>query len=181
MTCDILHVQLRHSGAAEQDPSCDDALGHVVLSEEAEKELREADREQKAVTADELSAAAELQVSESHVPASSRTRTEACENSTKFSSHKSFGIIGVARCKKGGVKCYHCNTSVAKGDVRFEYVFNLDRPQRSIHPHCLAQMDRASCKCSLSFLKGLLHDSLPTDREEHQACTAAVDMLSCLV
>lgn len=94
--------------------------------------------------------------------------------------YSNLGIQCIARVKRNGVKCFHCNGGIDKGDLRFEYVFRLDKPARSIHCFCLAQIDRAACAPSLSVLRTLTGKPFTDDPEALAACQDALELLTCM-
>ena len=80
------------------------------------------------------------------------------------------GLSAVARVKKAGVNCMHCSMPIPKGDIRFEFVWKINKPPRSIHTTCLNQLDEQTCAGSTRFLETLLSQNPPNDSEELQAC-----------
>ena len=94
--------------------------------------------------------------------------------------HVGLGISDVATVKRKGVICYHCNCEIQKGDVGFELVYKSNKPPRSIHTHCLNQLNATSCENSMKYLQRWVETSLPSSPNEMQACIDALGMLDTL-
>ncbi len=94
--------------------------------------------------------------------------------------HGGIGISDVAIVKRKGVICYHCSSEIQKGDVRFELVYKMNKPPRSIHTHCVNQLNETSCENSMNYLQRLVETSPPSNPDEMQACIDALGMLDTL-
>lgn len=68
----------------------------------------------------------------------------------RFSS--TLGLTGLYQAKRPMV-CVACNQKIEKGDYRFEHFFSQQRPPRSIHTECVAQIDRVTIGASITWLQ----------------------------
>ena len=117
----------------------------------------------------ELEADVASQVSDGRSVASSRQR-KALPFQTRL------GILTISVTKRGGVKCFHCSSSIPKGDFRFEYAHDINKPNRSIHPTCLAQINMGACmQNSIRTLQKLVTDAL--SERERSICREALATL----
>ena len=110
-------------------------------------------------------------------PPARRRKVDIPNNPNTHGMFVQSGLSAVARVKKAGVNCMHCSMPIPKGDIRFEFVWKINKPPRSIHTTCLNQLDEQTCASSTRFLETLLSQNPPNDCEELQACRAALRTL----
>ena len=110
-------------------------------------------------------------------PPARRRKVDIPNNPNTHGMFVQSGLSAVARVKKAGVNCMHCSMPIPKGDIRFEFVWKINKPPRSIHTTCLNQLDEQTCAGSTRFLETLLSQNPPNDSEELQACRAALRTL----
>ena len=166
----------------KQNPAQDqfDDAFPMMLDEAAHQELLSAAREDEKGRDDPLD---EPAVETQHDGAASvpnvskRQKTQPGRSGTTISK---IGISDVARTKRSGVVCFHCHSPLAKGDLRFEYVWKRDKPPRSIHPHCVSHLDENSCENSIVFLTNLIDSNPPSEPDALQACMDALATLNSL-
>lgn len=152
----------------------------LVLDEAAQQELLSAAREDDKGRDDhvEQPPVETQQDDAASVPkASKRQKTQPGQSGTTISK---IGISDVAKTKRAGVVCFHCNSPLAKGDLRFVYVWKRDKPPRSIHPHCVSQLDENACNNSILFLQNLMDSNPPSEPDARQACIEALATLNSL-
>lgn len=90
--------------------------------------------------------------------------------------HHRLGILSVGWVKRRHVVCYFCQSRISKGGLKFEYAHKLNKPARSIHAGCLAQVPDDVLPASIATLGGAISSrSLP--RSDHEACQEAVQEL----
>ena len=70
-------------------------------------------------------------------PVPTQAAKAASRKKVRFSQE--IGISDLAIAKRAMV-CYICNTQIQKGSLRFEYSYNTQKPSRSIHTECVAQI-----------------------------------------
>ena len=166
-------VAPRQQPPKDQDVHKQDDIFAAEISDLARAELENAWEVEKheAVTSEELQAESE--------PVAQEPEPKRCRGSSVQPAEggNGTGISGVFTTQRKGVVCMHCTTAIAKGDTRFEFVYLRNRPPRSIHPHCLSQMDRISCSNSIQNLESLLENSPPKDSDHLQACQSALASL----
>ncbi len=105
-----------------------------------------------------------------------RKRNAATDASGRTSLSR-LGIQSITRCKKRGMVCFFCHTSVDKGELRFEYIHRLNAPPRSIHTTCLTPIPSEAQTNSVDRLKELLQSNAPQDAESRSACQTALEAL----
>ena len=69
--------------------------------------------------------------------------------------HERTGLLSCIEAKRTMV-CYICNHQISRGEHRFEYVFQVNRPQRSIHIECVGLISAVGE--SLKWLQDFLQD-----------------------
>lgn len=90
--------------------------------------------------------------------------------------NKELGITDIKTVRRRGTTCYHCNTGMLVGELRFSYAFAAKRPERSIHVGCLAQLPPAHVPPSVAKLQALLTGVL--EDSHRTACEVAIQMLN---
>lgn len=70
----------------------------------------------------------------------------------KVFSTTRIGVDGFAMAKRSMV-CFNCSQGIEKGDMRFEYYFSTQRPPRSIHRECVAQIKVESMQNSIQWIR----------------------------
>lgn len=160
---DPLEVVLPPAAIAELDAAAQ--IDKTALSDQAEEEVTVVAAKEKKLAGTEPAAAA----------SSSST---AGPSSSFFNS--SLGITDVSFVSRRNMFCYHCNSALAKGDVRFVYAFNKKKPPRSIHTSCLAQIPKAEIPNSISCIEKHL-DSTTIPDLQSQACREALSVLRALM
>ena len=172
---------------APDHPFEDDAFADNIMDLAAMTELVNAAREDEDAQKDAAEEADQDQAGEQEQPKRQRRHEQSSSSSMSAlassfpernnRSTSSLGISGVARVRRAGMKCFHCECGIDKGDVRFEFTFNKNRPPRSIHPTCLSKIEGESLNGSISYLNNLLTERPPSDRDEYHACQDAVNIL----
>ena len=172
------HLRITEAAESSGDPL------EAVLPPAAEAELDAADKIDKTAQADQ----AEEEVTV--VAAKARKQAEAEPAEASSSSHpapssscffnKSLGITDVSFVSRRNMLCYHCGSTLAKGDVRFVYAFNAKRPPRSIYTSCLAQIPKAELASSISCIEKHLNSKKLPDLQS-QACSEALSVLRALM
>ena len=89
--------------------------------------------------------------------------------------NKDLGITGVSTVSRTNMVCFHCNTTLTKGEARFSFAFAVKRPERSIHVGCLAQIPATSITHSVKTLDLLVKGELKP--EFRDACQNALLLL----
>ncbi|CAE7267145.1 unnamed protein product, partial [Symbiodinium sp. CCMP2456] len=87
------------------------------------------------------------------------------------------GILSVGRVQRPNVSCYFCQSKLAKGSLRFEYAYKLNKPPQSIHASCLAQIPDDQLSVSIGTL-GYAIGSQPLSSVDRYSCERALDELS---
>ncbi|OLP77380.1 hypothetical protein AK812_SmicGene42563, partial [Symbiodinium microadriaticum] len=164
----------------------------TVLSPEAQEELDRALAADLAAQRDDLEeqqpadALVSVPASSSDAPASA-VGLPACSSDTPASAaglsesqssyfQKQLGICELAIVKRKGVKCFHCEDHIDKGEYRFGLAYSKSKPHRSIHMHCLAQLREEFVSNSIGFLEQRVTSGrLP--RVEHDICQDALRTL----
>ncbi|CAE7227113.1 unnamed protein product [Symbiodinium sp. CCMP2592] len=133
----------------------------TVLSPEAQEELDRALAADLAALGEDEETLADAPVSEpassSNAPpapasaAASSSEVPASSQSTYF--QKELGICDLAIVKRKGVKCFHCDDHIEKGEYRFGVAYSRSKPHRSVHLHCLAQLREEYVSNSIRFLE----------------------------
>ena len=149
------------------------------IGNDAKQELANAIREDRNAR-DEVSVSdSELTHPAPHPEPKRRKRLDPSNITTELKT-SDLGITGIEKTVRAGVICLHCGGSVFKGDLRFEYTFKINKAPRSIHTHCLAQIDAEAAEGSLKFLRGALQNE-HLDREKKEACLNAKTILELTV
>lgn len=166
-------LELRQEGSSKSAAAGGDDLFAPLLADDAIEELATAAREDDQVLCDSLAGLSMEDPSHS-AQAEDVPKRRGLPRVSESEQDNSYGISNVARCLKNGIVCYHCGSKLSKGDVRFEYTFAKNRPPRSIHPHCLTQIDGFALNGSINFLENLMETSPPRDLEMREACESAL-------
>ena len=117
-------------------------------------------------------------VSQGTEPASSSRAPAATTSSLKFQSH--VGIVGVSLLKRRGARCLHCDGTFEKGEARLEFAPKLNKPSRSLHASCMAQLPDEHVPQAVSFLENTMNSAGFADVKQRQACAEALQMLRSL-
>ena len=153
------------------DQNQDQDLYPLNLSEAASREFAAASRAAESGAIDESGDGdGNDDITSSHPPISEP------ERKTKSFFHKSLGILGVGYARRAGVKCFHCDGSIEKNQIRFDYAYHLRKPSRCIHPGCLVQMNADARTNSVKILDTLLRGRT-LDAEERACCQEAAAIL----
>ena len=185
------------SGHSEQDVSEEDCLdgngGGTVLSSGAKREFEDALRLSHAVFDSVPEPDQDLLQdlpSQSCEPTEGSQRPEAGEPSSSSRAgptvsrapgpvrfQASVGILGISEIKRKGARCLHCQASFEKGEIRLEFASKTNKPSRSLHPTCMAQLPDSFVPQALKFLEDAQAAIGSTEPKKKQACVDALKIL----
>eukprot|EP00439_Symbiodinium_sp_Y106_P065793 s1996_g10.t1 len=187
--CDASEV----SGKGQKEASAEEAWP-TVLSPEAQTELDRALAADLAAREDDLpenqnkpAAASSASSSSAIMPVAASDPNLPPEHASQSTQSTYFqqelGISDLAPAKRKGVKCFHCEDPIDKGQYRHSaeasLAFSRSKPHRSIHLQCLVQLREEFVVNSIRFLERRMIDGrLPA--VELQICQEALHTLRAL-
>ncbi|CAE7806153.1 unnamed protein product, partial [Symbiodinium necroappetens] len=91
---------------------------------------------------------------------------------------RNLGVLDIGPSPRKGLMCMNCGGKIEKGELKFSFAYRLNKPPRSIHVACVAQIQKDLVQPCIDSLHRLLMNPKVQESELLKpACTQALGFL----